>query len=123
MWKIFKFLNVWEENVNLKKEIEYLKEQIGIKDRNISDQLTRIQDYILAANNQREEARKCTVVVDWKMIDAASLERNTDTNGEHTLLGLKKKDTNELHSWMFYCSRERHEELALEFHEYLNNKH
>ncbi len=71
---------------------------------------------------QEELQRNAPVSIDWNKMDAFSVERiwNHNGNGPTTNIGyyITNSDGNKVvKEWVLYCSLERHEELVKQFNE------
>lgn len=66
-------------------------------------------------------ARNCTVVCDFKSMQAFSLERVTRGSSPATVVGYIRPD-NSVGEWYLRCNEEQHERLAKEFVQYVSKK-
>lgn len=108
-----------KEISQLKGEIEQLKFE-NSNQKNAIAQLESIQKTI------QNEQRNAEFVIDWKKMNAFSIERMMENNIPKTVIGymltepvvttengVTYKDV--VREWTLYCSDERHSELANEF--------
>ena len=67
-----------------------------------------------------EDIHSATFVIDWKTMNAFSVERLGWGKQCYTVIGyLQGSDTRE---WKFYCSKDQHESLAKEFKQWISQK-
>lgn len=67
-----------------------------------------------------QDVHNSTFVIDWKTMNAFSLERMGWLRQAYTVIGyLQNGETRE---WKFYCSQEQHESLAKEFKKWISQK-
>ena len=107
-------------NTELKEKVRQLQNDIEYRDRMIK---SLEADLFRLREEKNEEVRKdvqsSTFVIDWKNMNAFSIERMGDGGHEaYTIIGYFLKDSdgcNNVHEWKFYCSLKQHEKLAKEF--------
>jgi hypothetical protein len=58
--------------------------------------------------------------VDWKIMNAFSIERNYDHRSIKTIIGYFVNDV--VNEWSLYCSADEHERLVKEFNAYKGSK-
>jgi hypothetical protein len=87
---------------NLKVEYEDLK-----------NENKRLKDVI------KGEISNAACSVDWKIMNAFSIERNYDHRSIKTIIGYLVNDV--VHEWSLYCSADEHERLVKEFNAYKGN--
>ena len=65
----------------------------------------------------RKDVNSAEFVIDWKNMDAFSIERMGDVKEAYTVIGYWVVEGGErrVHEWKFYCSVEQHNKLAEEF--------
>lgn len=65
----------------------------------------------------RKEVQECEFVIDWKNMNAFSIERMGDPKGNYSVIGyyLGQDGNQVVAEWKFYCSLEQHNKLAEEF--------
>jgi hypothetical protein len=87
---------------NLKVELEDLK-----------NENKRLKDVI------KGEISNAAFSIDWKIMNAFSIERNYDHRSIKTIIGYFVN--NVVHEWSLYCSADEHERLVKEFNAYKGN--
>ena len=87
---------------NLKVELEDLK-----------NENKRLKDVI------KGEISNAAFSIDWKIMNAFSIERNYDDRSIKTIIGYFVN--NGVHAWSLYCSADEHERLVKEFNAYKGN--
>lgn len=86
------------------------------------DELTLYNDQLVKqVDDIATSTRTCTVVFDFKAMQAFSVERVTRGKYPATVIGYIKPE-NQLGEWTLFCSQEQHERLAKEFVQYLSKK-
>jgi proteasome assembly chaperone (PAC2) family protein len=88
--------------LNLKVELEDLK-----------NENKRLKDVI------KGEISNATFSINWKVMNAFSIERNYDHRSIKTIIGYFVN--NVVHEWSLYCSADEHERLVKEFNAYKGN--
>jgi len=65
----------------------------------------------------RKDVQSAEFVIDWKNMDAFSIERMGDPKEAYTVIGYWVVENGEkrVHEWKFYCSLEQHNKLAEQF--------
>jgi len=65
----------------------------------------------------RKDVQSAEFVIDWKNMDAFSIERMGDPKEAYTVIGywVVKNGEKCVQEWKFYCSIEQHNKLAEEF--------
>jgi len=73
-----------------------------------------------------KSARDCDVAIDFKLMNAVSVERlfDSDDGMAKTVIGYKVGNENQftIEEWSFYCSEEIHKKLIQQFNLYLELK-
>ena len=87
---------------NLKVELEDLK-----------NENKRLKDVI------KGEISNAAFSIDWKIMNAFSIERNYDHRSIKTIIGYFVN--NVVHEWSLYCSADEHERLVKEFNTHKGN--
>lgn len=99
-----------------------LKQDLAERDKLINSyvadvkRLTRAQEDKVIADCHAAE-----FVVDWKAMNAFSLERHGGEKEAYTIIGYFDKDGC-VDEWKFYCSLEQHNKLAQEFRDGITKK-
>ena len=88
---------------NLKVELEDLR-----------NENKRLKDVI------KGEISNASFSIDWKIMNAFSIERNYDHRSIKTIIGYLVNDV--IHEWSLYCSADEHERLVKEFNVYKGEK-
>ena len=88
--------------LNLKVEYEDLK-----------NENKRLKDVI------KGEISNAAFSINWKVMNAFSVERNYDHRSIKTIIGYLVNDV--VHEWSLYCSADEHERLVKEFNSYKGN--
>lgn len=72
----------------------------------------------------KKDVQNAEFVIDWKNMDAFSIERMGDPKDNYTVIGYWVVESGEkrVHEWKFYCSLDQHNKLAKEFKEYGKKK-
>ena len=67
----------------------------------------------------RKDVQSSEFVINWKNLDAFSVERMGDPKESYTIIGYWNTSggEREVAEWKFYCSQEQHNKLAKEFRE------
>lgn len=87
-----------------------------------------LESDLKAAKEERyERVASCSFAFDFKGFRVFSIERIFKDNREYTSIGYLKHapdkvDHNEVMEWSFYCDREAHEKLVVDFQESLKSK-
>lgn len=69
---------------------------------------------------QKEHLNGCDFHIDFEMAHIVSIERIIDNGIEKTSFGTAFPGSTKINdNWVFYCSKEKHNELVKEFKEYL----
>jgi proteasome assembly chaperone (PAC2) family protein len=87
---------------NLKVDLEDLK-----------NENKRLKDVI------KGEISNAAFSIDWKIMNAFSIERNYDHRSIKTIIGYFVN--NVVHEWSLYCSADEHERLVKEFNTHKGN--
>jgi len=99
-----------------------LKQDLAARDKLIASyvadvkRLTREQDEKIVA-----DCHAADFVVDWKNLNAFSVERHGGEKEAYTIIGYYDKDGC-VDEWKFYCSLSQHNKLAQEFRNGIANK-
>jgi hypothetical protein len=110
---------MWFNNAKNEYLIECLRNDVAHRDALIKsleadlDRLRKEKD-----EEVRVDVQSSTFVIDWKNMDAFSVERMGEAKEAYTIIGYYAKtenDVREVAEWKFYCSQEQHEKLAKEF--------
>jgi hypothetical protein len=88
--------------LNLKGELEDLK-----------NENKRLKDVI------KGEISNAAFSINWKVMNAFSVERNYDHRSIKTIIGYLVNDV--VNEWSLYCSADEHERLVKEFNSYKGN--
>lgn len=112
----------WFDNTDLQRKITSLEVDISYRDRMIESltaDLNRLREE--KTDEVRNDVQRSTFVIDWRNMDAFSIERMGDVKEAYTIIGYYTKDEHgqrKVKEWKFYCSNYQHEKLAKEFAEY-----
>lgn len=90
-------------------EIQRLRDKISELEKTIKDLYA---DELYSAN----------VAVDYKRMNAVSIERINDEGKNCTVIGYKNP-ADSISEWFLHCSIEKHNELARRFEQYIGKKH
>jgi hypothetical protein len=104
--------------------IQGLKNDVASRDaliKSLQADLDRLREE--KADEVRADVQSANFVIDWKVMNAFSVERMGDAKEAYTIIGYWNKNESGLAyvaEWKFYCSLEQHQKLAKEFSEYSN---
>lgn len=112
-------------------EMEKLEKTIRDKDNEIlslKSELKTIKKEIYEIKNERYTViSECAFEIDFKGFNVFSIERMEKPREEYE--NFNREVTNigyfqdgKVEEWIFYCSRETHEKIAKQFHEYIRLK-
>lgn len=103
-------------------EKQRLQNDIAERDRMIKSltaDLNRMRED--KSDEIKKDVQTSSFVIDWRNMDAFSIERMGDYKEAYTIIGyygLDEHDRRQVREWKFYCSQEQHEKLAKEFLDY-----
>lgn len=98
----------------VERNLDYTKEQLDYKNKQIAELQAKIESLY------SEELEQCDFEIDFKAMNAFSIERNTNSKGRaYTIIGYLKEDSNEMGEWNFFCSLTQHQKLAEQFRKYM----
>jgi hypothetical protein len=83
--------------------------------KSLQADLDRLRD--IKDKEVRKDVQSAEFVIDWKNMDAFSIERMGDPKEAYTVIGYWVIEGGEkrVHEWKFYCSLEQHNKLADQF--------
>lgn len=99
-------------------EVQRLKNDIASRDAMIQSLQADLDRLRVEKDKQiRDDVNSSEFVIDWKNMDAFSIERMGDVKQAYTVIGYWVVENGEkrVHEWKFYCSVEQHNKLAEEF--------
>lgn len=110
--------NFWKI-ADLKDEIFHLNKRIESRDIQIERLQAELNKMSLEkADSIKKDVETSEFEIDWKNMDAFSVERMGDNSCAYTVIGYYLTDEHNIkhvHEWKFYCSQEQHNKLAKEF--------
>jgi hypothetical protein len=103
------------------REIKQLKDRVSELEALLEGANQRYRDYIDMVDTNQTTAQ---FVVDFKAMNAFSIERGLDSNCvPRTVIGyFLDQESKMVKEWYLYCSLERHAELATQFQNFINTK-
>lgn len=110
---------MWFNSAKMVYENERLKNDIISRDaliKSLQADLDRLREE--KEEKVRADVQASTFVIDWKNMDAFSIERMGDAKEAYTIIGYythSADGSREVSEWKFYCSQEQHDKLAKEF--------
>lgn len=117
----------FDDTSELQRQVTSLEVDISNRDRLIEslnadlDRLRKEKD-----EEVRRDVQSSTFVIDWRNMDAFSIERmGDDGKTAYTVIGyyiVNEHSKREVCEWKFYCSQQQHDKLAKEFSEYIVDK-
>ena len=116
----------WFDTAKLEYKIASLENYIASRDRMIESltaDLNRLREE--KEEEVRKDVQSSTFVIDWRNMDAFSVERMGDAKEAYTIIGyyvVNEHSKREVAEWKFYCSQKQHDKLAKEFAEYTVDK-
>lgn len=119
MFNFFKGLDYISEAKRLEGEVEKLTKENGDLRRVIGEMKS---DYAKQQKKQIEEASQCDFEIDFDGAKIASVERIFRDGEEYTSFGRLNGKGGIRCDFVFYCSRERHNEIVKKFREYNTSK-
>ena len=111
----------WFDTAKLEYKVASLENDIASRDRMIESltaDLNRLREE--KEEEVRKDVQSVEFVIDWKNMDAFSVERMGDAKEAYTIIGyyvVNENDKREVAEWKFYCSLDQHNKLAKEFKE------
>lgn len=121
------FISREDYNELVRKASEYEKlleeAQKTINDKHIlQDKKNQLEEkYNKLKEEKYKQISECNFSVNFKKLKAVSIERLIHEDREITNIGYLCEVSNEIKEWMFFCSRETHQRLVIEFNEQLNS--
>lgn len=114
------FFNKSKER-ELRNEIERLEAYVKTLEARIEQNKQQAQ---AAAKQQRIDNENAEFVFDFKTMNAFSVERLYDANNNtwKTIVGYVMMGVEGVKEWVYYCSLERHKEIAAAFNKHLESK-
>lgn len=104
------------ELAEARRKIAALQDDLNMQ-RKLAE--NRLYDLDALRKKIKDEARACSVAIDFEQMDAFSIERMSDDNGlSKTVVGYLKsleEDKPEIGEWVLYCNDEIHEQLVEQF--------
>ena len=110
-------------------------EKLTLEKEDLQRRLNLCEDKVNAYKKQLEgEYAEASFSVDWKAMNAFSIERNPDSSGiPKTIIGfmlaepvvftdgnVTEKDI--VREWTFYCSHDEHQRLVADFNKFVSGK-
>lgn len=116
----------WFDTAKLEYKIANLENDLRAKDRHI-DSLQADLDRLREEKNEevRKDVQGSNFVIDWRNMDAFSIERMGDSKEAYTIIGyyvMNEHNKREVAEWKFYCSQKQHDKLAREFSDFSIDK-
>lgn len=106
----------------LQHELESTKALLRVAEKELEAKNETIRAYLNSAKDN-------TFVIDWKAMNAFSVERIAREGSVYTIIGYILQNDYEddkkqslVKEWTLYCSEEQHEKLASEFQAYIKDK-
>lgn len=111
MFNLFKVAKLESEIRDLNYEVNRRNENIKL----LEDRIRRME--LEKVDSIKADVNSSDFEIDWKNMDAFSIERMGDNNSAYTVIGYWVIVNNEktVAEWKFYCSQEQHNKLAKEF--------
>lgn len=114
-----KFFSKLFDNSNYIRHLETRIEEQDKEWNKLVDEKDKLQE---AYDNMCSETYNDSVSIDWKSMEAFSIERlMLDGGRPTTVIGWFKPDSS-VGEWKLYCSKEQHERLTQEFNDYVKTK-
>lgn len=116
----------WLDTPKLEYKIACLENDIASRDaliKSLQADLDRLRDEKSA--EVTKDVQSSNFVIDWRNMDAFSIERMGDVKEAYTVIGyyvVNEHSKREVAEWKFYCSQKQHDKLAKEFAEFTADK-